>query len=193
MEHWSLSIKRYLHRSQKFPLSLNHCYYNDSSSRKVYLSSRNDLYVPLMLVFILSVSFISPLNCFSFASAPLNFPLSSTIPRATPSISSSYFLLLSPPPTSRVKNINTGTSYTSSTVYIFLPLQGKEVNFFFVRFGLSTFPPLPSLSLSSSFPFPSLLSLPLSSSPLPSPPLLSGLLHFVSIFLQVTQVNTSLF
>ena len=161
MEHCSLSIKRYLHRSQKFPLSLNHCYYNDSSSRKVYLSSRNDLYVPLMLVYILSVSFISPLNCYSFASAPLNFPFSSTIPRATPSISSSYFLLLSPPPTSRVKNINTGTSYTSSTVYIFLPLQGK-VNFFSfasvclhsLPFPLSLFPLL--------FPFPPF-------SPFPSP------------------------
>ena len=174
MEHCSLSIKRYLHRSQKFPLSLNHCYYNDSSSRKVYLSSRNDLYVPLMLVYILSVSFISPLNCFSFASAPLNFPFSSTIPRATPSISSSYFLLLSPPPTSRVKNINTGTSYTSSTVYIFLPLQGKENNFFsFASVCLHSLPsPLSLFPLLFPFPpfspFPSpLLPSPLLPSPLP--------------------------
>ena len=121
-----------------------------------------------MLVFILSVSFISPLNCFSFASAPLNFPLSSTIPRATPSISSSYFLLLSLPPTSRVKNINTGTSYTSSTVYIFLPLQEKEVNFFSfasvclhsLSSPLSLFPLL--------FPFPPF-------SPFPSPLLPSSL------------------
>ena len=103
-------------------------------------------------------------NCFSLTSAPLHTPLSSTILHATLSILSSHFL---PPRTCRVKNINTGTSYTSYTVSIFTSTR-KRSQLFFVHVSLFTFPP--HLSLSSSLPFLSLPSLPLSSLPLPSLP-----------------------
>ena len=154
------------------PLSLIHCNWNDSPSRKIYLSSRNDLYIPLILVFVFLVSLISPLkgkklwivfHLLQLRCIPS--PLSSTIPRSTPSISSSHPPL--PPSTCRVKNINAGTSCTFP-LYIFLPLQGKEVNSFFVRLAPS--PPL-SLSLFLSLYFLSLPSPFLSVPPLPSPPL----------------------
>ena len=183
--------------------------------RKIYLSSRNDLYIPLILVFVFLVSLISPLkgkklwivfHLLQLRCIPS--PLSSTIPRSTPSISSSHPPL--PPSTCRVKNINTGTSCTFP-LYIFLPLQGKEVNCFsfasppppppspslsFSLFIFSPFPLLPSQSLPSPL-LPSTLGLRLYPSNKSSRPasitLLSEVLYFVSIFLQVTHVNVFLF
>ena len=195
------------------PLSLIHCNWNDSPSRKIYLSSRNDLYIPLILVFVFLVSLISPLkgkelwiifHLLQLRCIPS--PLSSTIPRSTPSISSSHPPL--PPSTCRVKNINTGTSCTFP-LYIFLPLQGKEVNCFsfasppppllslsFSLFIFSPFPLLPSQSIPSPL-LPSALGLRLYPSNKSSRPasitLLSEVLYFVSIFLQVTHVNVFLF
>ena len=89
-----------------------------------------------------------------------------------------HFILTFPPPprTCRVKNINTGTSYTSYTVSIFTPLRGKEVNCFSFTLvclhslPISLFPPLFPFS-----PFPPFPSLPFLS--LPSPPLSSLLFH----------------
>ena len=153
------------------PLSLIHCNWNDSPSRKIYLSSRNDLYIPLILVFVFLVSLISPLkgkklwivfHLLQLRCIPS--PLSSTIPRSTPSISSSHPPL--PPSTCKVKNINTGTSCTFP-LYIFLPLQGKEVN----CFSFASPPPPPPLSLFLSLYFLSLPSPSLSVPPFPSPPL----------------------
>ena len=118
---------------------------------------------------------------------------------------------LSPPSTCRVNNINTGTSCTFP-LYIFIPLQGNEVN----CFSFASPPPPLSLSLSLSlFSLPSLSFPLLPSQSLPSPllpstlglrlypsnkssrpasiTLLSEVLYFVSIFLQVTHVNVFLF
>ena len=164
------------------PLSLIHCNWNDSPSRKIYLSSRNDFYIPLILVFVFLVSLISPLkgkklwivfHLLQLRCIPS--PLSSTIPRSTPSISSSHPPL--PPSTCKVKNINTGTSCTFP-LYIFLPLQGKEVN----CFSFASPPPPLSLSLSLSLFSLPYLSFPLSPSlSLSSPPL--------SAFLSTPQTN----
>ena len=156
------------------PLSLIHCNWNDSPSRKIYLSSRNDLYIPLILVFVFLVSLISPLkgkklwivfHLLQLRCIPS--PLSSTIPRSTPSISSSHPPL--PPSTCRVKNINTGTSCTFPLyIYFYLYKEKKSIVFRSPR----PLPP-PSLSLFLSLYFLSLPSPSLSVPPLPSPPLRS--------------------
>ena len=166
------------------PLSLIHCNWNDSPSRKIYLSSRNDLYIPLILVFVFLVSLISPLkgkklwivfHLLQLRCIPS--PLSSTIPRSTPSISSSHPPL--PPSTCRVKNINTGTSCTFPLyIYFYLYKEKKSIVFRSPR----PLPPPLSLSLSLS-----LFSLPFLSFPLsPSPPLSSPPL---SAFVSTPQTN----
>ena len=147
------------------------------------------------------------MNCFSFTSVPLH-SLPPLLHYST--LYSFHFILPSPSPPLylQIKNINTGTSSTFP-LYIFLPLQGKEVNCFsfasppppllslsFSLFIFSPFPLLPSQSIPSPL-LPSALGLRLYPSNKSSRPasitLLSEVLYFVSIFLQVTHVNVFLF
>ena len=158
------------------PRSLSYCYFDDPSSKYIFLSNRNDVFVPLKLLIFL-ISSVSPLqgkkliffHSLQLLYIPLSphiFPLLPPPPPFHPPVSS--------PPSCRSKNINTGTSNSCSSVYIFTSTWERS-QLFSVRLSLFTLPPL-SLLPTPLLPI-SFVPLSFSFHLLPSPPLPSLLLH----------------